>query len=401
MTLRDRLAALINSIGADIKALGARNPFTGYITTGAASLTLTAAHHGYIIVLTGAGSVPVTVPATGLPNNFYCKVLTSSATGWFRVLAGSGATLRTVVPNSYAIKTQYAPADIFAIGTATYLVNSQKLTAAYMMNLVSAVPALAISTCRTIVEAHATNNILEVRRSTDNTTQAIGQVMSELDQASVTAFVGSGSGYYKTLYDQSGNGRNFAQATAANQPRLVAAGTLETLNTKPAMRGLVAGTWLDGALPITTSALTLGLVGSLNSAASSFARMASLGVVGSNDYNNVGYSALLNRNGTSTTIQTERNGFTYSAGTVAYATAFIYFVRFDGSNLTQYVNGVQVGKPMVVGSFNSTTLRMLASTQNDSYWDGYLTELVAFSTALPDADIASLTSHWKTYFNIP
>jgi len=48
-------------------------------------------------------------------------------------------------------------------------------------------------------------------------------------------FVGSGSGYIDTWYDQSGNGRNATQSTAAYQPRIVNAGVLDMQNGKPAI----------------------------------------------------------------------------------------------------------------------------------------------------------------------
>ena len=55
----------------------------------------------------------------------------------------------------------------------------------------------------------------------------IGFAGGWLDSAALLAFVGAGSGYVVTWYDQSGAGRDVASATAAAQPRLVNAGTLE------------------------------------------------------------------------------------------------------------------------------------------------------------------------------
>ena len=43
-----------------------------------------------------------------------------------------------------------------------------------------------------------------------------------------------------TWFDQSGNGKNVTQATAGNQPRIVATGVLEVKNSKPAIRFLSA-----------------------------------------------------------------------------------------------------------------------------------------------------------------
>jgi len=76
-----------------------------------------------------------------------------------------------------------------------------------------------------------TGNCLEVRRSSDNTTTNIGFVNNYLDTASLLAFVGSGNGFVRTWYDQSGNGNNLTQtASASYQPQIVASGSLITRN---------------------------------------------------------------------------------------------------------------------------------------------------------------------------
>ncbi len=67
-------------------------------------------------------------------------------------------------------------------------------------------------------------NLLKIRRSSDNAELDIGQVLGVLDWASLLAFVGAGSGYVTTWYDQSGSGRNLTQATASLQPMLVDTG---------------------------------------------------------------------------------------------------------------------------------------------------------------------------------
>ena len=67
-----------------------------------------------------------------------------------------------------------------------------------------------------------TGSLIRVRRSSDNTEQNIGfDSDGNLDTVALSAFVGSGSGFVTTWYDQSGNSRNVTQTTAANQPRIV------------------------------------------------------------------------------------------------------------------------------------------------------------------------------------
>lgn len=69
-----------------------------------------------------------------------------------------------------------------------------------------------------------TGPLLKIRRDADNTELDIGYTANGLlDEAALEAFCvgGTGSGYIRTIYDQSGNGINIGQATAANQPLLV------------------------------------------------------------------------------------------------------------------------------------------------------------------------------------
>jgi hypothetical protein len=70
---------------------------------------------------------------------------------------------------------------------------------------------------------------IRVRRSSDNAEQDIGFVSGYLDTTSLLSFCGLFNGFVTTWYDQSGNGKNAVQTTAATQPRIVNGGVLETL----------------------------------------------------------------------------------------------------------------------------------------------------------------------------
>ena len=76
---------------------------------------------------------------------------------------------------------------------------------------------------------------IRVRRSSDNTEQNIGFVSGNLDTASLISFCGAGNGFVTTWYDQSGNGINFTQASAANQPQIVSSGAILTQGGKPSI----------------------------------------------------------------------------------------------------------------------------------------------------------------------
>jgi len=76
--------------------------------------------------------------------------------------------------------------------------------------------------------------VVKVRRSLDNTEQDF--TAGEIEDGTLEAFVGAGNdGFVTTWYDQSGNGNDATQTTAASQPKIVDAGVLVTENGKAAV----------------------------------------------------------------------------------------------------------------------------------------------------------------------
>jgi trimeric autotransporter adhesin len=113
--------------------------------------------------------------------------------------------------------------------TATRMVvlNSKK----YVLDLISAVVAAAYSLRR--LYASYTGAAIRVRRSSDNAERDIGFIGEHLDLLALLVFVGNGSGFVTTWYDQSGNGRHATQTTAANQPQIVSNGAIITEGGRP------------------------------------------------------------------------------------------------------------------------------------------------------------------------
>ncbi|WP_227628450.1 hypothetical protein, partial [Klebsiella oxytoca] len=91
-------------------------------------------------------------------------------------------------------------------------------------------------------------------RSTDNAETDIGFTSSgDLDTAALLSFCGSGNGFVSVWYDQSGNGFNATRSGAAGQPRIVSAGVVDLMGTKPGVR--FDGT--DDALSMVTAVSAL------------------------------------------------------------------------------------------------------------------------------------------------
>jgi hypothetical protein len=81
-----------------------------------------------------------------------------------------------------------------------------------------------------------TGSAIRVRRASDNTEQNIGfTALGGLDTTTLTSFCSGTNGFVKTWYDQSGNGRDATQTTAANQPQIVSSGSVILQNSKPCL----------------------------------------------------------------------------------------------------------------------------------------------------------------------
>jgi hypothetical protein len=78
-----------------------------------------------------------------------------------------------------------------------------------------------------------TGSAIRVRRASDNTEQNIGFVDNVLDTSSLTSFCSGTNGFVTTWYDQSVNGYDATQSTAANQPQIVSGGSVILENGKP------------------------------------------------------------------------------------------------------------------------------------------------------------------------
>lgn len=84
------------------------------------------------------------------------------------------------------------------------------------------------------LRAAYTGSAIRVRRSSDNAEQNIGfDGSGNLDTSTLTSFCSGTNGFVTTWYDQSGNGKDAVQTTAANQPQIVSSGSVININGKP------------------------------------------------------------------------------------------------------------------------------------------------------------------------
>jgi hypothetical protein len=105
------------------------------------------------------------------------------------------------------------------------------------VGLLDTYPNAAVAYSIRKLRAAYTGSAIRVRRSSDNAEQNIGfTALGNLDTTALTSFCGAGNGFVTTWYDQSGNGRNATQTTAANQPQIVSSGVVITQGSKPSLQ---------------------------------------------------------------------------------------------------------------------------------------------------------------------
>ncbi len=128
---------------------------------------------------------------------------------------------------------------------------SRRIDAAPSFDAIVSSGVAAYST-RKVRQAYA-GFALQVRRSSDSATQDIGfDGSGNLDTAALASFIGANSGTISILYDQIGS-LNLTQGTAASQPRIVNAGTTDTIN------GIVCP-FYSGSMGVQSASTTLTML---------------------------------------------------------------------------------------------------------------------------------------------
>lgn len=259
----------------------------------------------------------------------------------------------------------------------------------------------------------ATNSI-RVRRSSDNAELDIGFMGDALDTASLAAFVGAGSAYVVTAYDQTGNGFNASQTTAANQPRIVNAGVYD---------GKIVFNGTSHSLKITAltqGAAQLGVFACLKQANSATSKII---LEGSSNFNSntqcylffigsAGWS--MNMNNTSGGGSNQRqNTFTPASITSLKTMAALWdraltgaseeILRVDGVKLTPTAANTVEG----TGTFSTYDAYIGARGGTSLYADMDLETLVIYNsdtnkvkTNIEDS-VANVDTNWFSRFNAP
>lgn len=239
---------------------------------------------------------------------------------------------------------------------------------------------------------------MRVRRSSDNAEQDIGFVGNDLDTATLATFVGAGTGYVRTWYDQSGNGTNLVQTVTSWQPLIRAGGTTYTQNGKPAIYFDTTSKYLTyGSTINITSKYTISSVMNLTAGTRQY------GYGGSNSY--FIYTA-----GASTS-HNNGNQFTINSGVYTLTKGSQILVETYRNRNTgwMYENGVY--KPLetdYVGAISNTrtlfdtdqTIIQIGGELGAQSFVGYLQELNIKTGVVESDSNTAIQADINGYFNI-
>jgi hypothetical protein len=253
-------------------------------------------------------------------------------------------------------------------------------------------PAQVAYSLRKIVGGY-TGPLVNVRRSTDNATSDIPYDLSgNLNQTMLAAFVGTGSAYVTTWYDQSGNSNPAAQITPAMQPRLVNAGTVDLVNSRPSLyfSGGTNGSYLSVNSPLANTTPTISAVVQQIDNSDKFLLLNTV----ANWAVRYNFGSLPNH------LEMYSNASFDSGSQIIPLQLHQLLAVFNGVSSTRYLNGIQGA----TGSTSNTTIAFLqlgAHYGGFNSWYGFISEMIVFPLPLPTADQNQLYLDQKVFYGTP
>lgn len=255
-----------------------------------------------------------------------------------------------------------------------------------------------------------TGPLIKVRRSSDNTTLEVGATSTgDLDTAALLSFVGSSDGFVETFYDQGPTGRHLSQATAANQPRIVAGGVLDSVNGKPALV-------FDGVSDLLVNP-TAGLFAAAAATVAAVMKSNSNAVANATVFaesrtaNNNGFWRAIRGSSANWNVQA-----TDDAGTALWASTAAGSNLFDlahhqavyieaGGQINTWKDGAPVHAAIAAARAGATTpvqttLGAHSGSSATSFYNGAVQELVAWSSAQA-ASRGAIEDAQSTYWGTP
>lgn len=273
-----------------------------------------------------------------------------------------------------------------------------------------------------------TGYCMRIRRTSDNSTIDIGFLGDgTLDTSAITTFIGASSATVTTWYDQSGNGNNATQTTAANQPHIVNSGSIITTNSKPSIDFTLnsgAPTCLDASISSTNTNWAAFGVAMMKSYVNpilrwQYGRWISIGKSENQDYNNTSstlgfitpqwasWNALTPAGISGSTGTPILSAVGYNAGFrgvfMQYNIPGILSIGKSGSSVTVGFNTLISDTLTQAGTLNGNTLRIGANvnwTEANSNLYGTISEVIYYQSDKSSSRnniINAINSYYKCF----
>jgi len=348
-------------------------------------------------------SVPLTWSATSGATAYKVEYKKTSDSTWttFSTTVTTASTTVTGLGSELGYDFRVSAINAGGTGTASATVSA---TTAALPAFLDSIPSAwrAYSVARKLSNTYS-GSAIRVRRSSDSTETDIGFVSGALDTASLLTFAGSGDAFVVTMYDQSGNARHMT-AAAASQPKIVTAGVLEAINSKPAMK-------FDGSNDVFTDT-TIGLHAAGASTITSVIKMPSMSAAnlvsehaatGGMVYKPIGTSA------TQIHMQVTNDALSSSIATggasVFNDAAHVLSTVDTGTALKAWSDAASLVNTAYTRSGTLTLTRFsIGAAGQDTISrpvTGLMSEMVVWSSALSDANRVTAQSNEKNYYGTP
>lgn len=234
-----------------------------------------------------------------------------------------------------------------------------------------------------------TGPLIQVRRSSDNTVLDINAKSDgNLDTTALLSFCASGNGFVTKIYNQS-TSLNMEQSTAASQPRIVSAGSLETLSGNPCLNVSTVNQFMVTPTTTTYNGSVLSGFVSARLTGTNNGRLLSATFNSLADFNANTRAALFMGAATGTELTAYRN--TYMIGIASAATTLFQASSIWNGTIHRIRAGASSGSLASVGAFqiNRYLIFAQADTIGNSTVGDKLIEVIIY-TADKTSDEAAI-----------
>lgn len=232
-----------------------------------------------------------------------------------------------------------------------------------------------------------TGSAIEVRRASDNTTQDIGFVNNELDTSTLATFCSGTDGFVTTWYDQSGNGNDATQTTAANQPKIY--DSVSGVITQGTKSSIDFGTTLQNLCLSVNNSTTNNLITVVHTA--NYVASKNQVILALSDSNfiivAVGDTGKLKYANSNDTMISTTNVGSFQLSTI------------DINDKKLYINGLQEDSVSTVSGASTRYVIANYTNTGTNQMEGYISEIVIWQTA-QTSNVSNINNNINDFYSI-